>query len=75
MRITKSRHAITIWFGKSKFIGNSKSFAIGFFPNHWRVFGYNSNGAKKRNPKDRCLDVSFWVLGFCFNYTNWEYHR
>jgi len=68
------RDGLTVWFGKSAVgSGKSKSFSIFFYPQHWKTFGANHNGAVKG--KDMCLDVSFWALGFCFNYTNWEYNK
>lgn len=69
---------MTIWFSR-KFNGVkkycSKSFSINFYPQHWRILRITTNGARKGVKEDTCLDVQFWILGFQFNYINWDYNR
>jgi len=53
----------------------TKTFCIQWCPRHTlRCFlCFHNNGAKKG--RDRCYDGSLWILGFCFNYTNWRYDQ
>jgi len=64
-----------IWFSK-KYTPkqyDSKHFSVYFYPQHWKIFGFTHNGARKG--VDVCLDRSFRVLGLFFNYTNFDYSQ
>lgn len=55
-------------------IGNdNKRLSFHYYPQHWRLFGFHSNGAK-RNSEDRCYDGTFKILGLFINYTVWNFN-
>ena len=57
----------------------SKYFGILNYKKSWKENGnkpridFYTNGAKKRNPKDTCLDVHLIVGYTIFNYTDFNY--
>ena len=57
----------------------SKYFGILNYKKSWKENGnkpriyFHTNGAKKRNPKDTCLDVKLIVGYTIFNYTDFNY--
>lgn len=76
MRLEAKKWYVSVWYCRKLWRDEAhytKIFTISFYPQHWKIFGLNHNGAVKG--KDRCLDVSFWVLGFCFNFVNWNYDK
>lgn len=58
---------------------DNKSFSIRNYKKWWKENGnkprisLHTNGAKKNNKKDTCLDVSLIIGYTVFNYTNWNY--
>ena len=69
---------MTIWFnrkfnGKKKYC--SKSISFRYYPQHWKLMQWESNGAKKGKMEDTCYDLNIYFLGFFFGYTNWDYNR
>ncbi len=61
-----------------KWWGN-KQFSIINYKKSWKEVGnppllrFRTNGAKKRNPEDTCLDVYLEIGYTVFNYTNFGY--
>lgn len=57
----------------------SKYFGILNYKKSWKENGnkpricFHTNGAKKRNPKDTCLDVHLIIGYTIFNYTDFNY--
>ena len=62
------------WWGN-----DSKCLAIRNYKKSWKENGnkpmlkFWTNGAKKRNPKDTCLDVNLIIGYTIINYTNFNY--
>ena len=58
---------------------DSKCLAIRNYKKSWKVNGnkpmlkFWTNGAKKRNPKDTCLDVHLIIGYTIISYTNFNY--
>ena len=68
---------MTIWFSK-KINGEkrycSKSISFNFYPQHWKLIQWKSNGAIKGRNEDKCYDLNIYFLGIFFGYTNWDYN-
>lgn len=68
---------MTIWFNK-KINGEkrycSKSISFRYYPQHWKLLQWKSNGALKGRKEDTCYDLNIYFLGFFFGYTNWDYN-
>jgi len=68
---------MTIWFNKKN---NgikrycSKSVSFRYYPQHWKLLQWKSNGALKGRKEDTCYDLNIYFLGFFFGYTNWDYN-
>jgi hypothetical protein len=68
---------MTIWFskktnGEKKYC--SKSISLNFYPQHWKLRQWKSNGAIKGKKEDKCYDLNIYFLGVFFGYTNWDYN-
>lgn len=68
---------MTFWFNK-KTNGiktyHSKSISIFYYPQHWKIICWTTNGSKKGNPKDKVYDLNIWFLGIGFSYTDWDFN-
>lgn len=69
---------MTVWFNKK--INNDKKYyskliSLNFYPQHWKIFSYKTNGAKKGVKEDVCLDINLWFLGVHLSYTNFDYNE
>ena len=68
---------MTFWFNK-KINGHktycSKSISINFYPQHWRLIKWQSNGAIKGRKEYKCYDLNIYFLGLFFGYTNWDFN-
>jgi len=81
--IQKQSSGFTIWYNRIKRKDNSsyysKSVSFGDYREVWKNNGikskisYRTNGAKKENPNDTCLDCTLTIGRVNFGYTNWSY--
>jgi len=66
---------MTICFNKIKNgvkVYCSKSISFSFYPKHWRLVNFSSNGATKN---DSCYNYNIHFLGVFLSYTNWDYNK
>jgi len=58
---------------------DTKNFSINNYKEAWKENGnkprlkFHTNGSKKKNEKDTCLDVSIIIGYTIFNYTNFNF--